>query len=62
MGREKGVTVLLVVSLVSVEHAVEPREKLVGTVVGVEHDGDTVEGSDSSIGSGLAVSPRRRAR
>lgn len=53
---------LLVVSLVSVEHAVEPREKLVGTVVGVEHDGDTVEGSDSSIGSGLAVSPRRRAR
>lgn len=30
---------LLEVSLVSVEHAVEPREELVGAVVGVKDDG-----------------------
>lgn len=41
--REEGHTVLLEVSLVGIEHAVEPREELLGTVVGVEDDG-AVEG------------------
>ena len=50
VGREEGNAVLLVVGLVSVEHAVEPGEELVGAVVGVENDGDTVEGGDSSAG------------
>jgi hypothetical protein len=41
--REQGDTVLLEVSLVSVQHAVEPREELVGAVVGVQNDGATDE-------------------
>lgn len=48
MRREEGDTVLLEVGLVGVEHAVEPGEELVGAVVGVEHDGDTVSGGDGA--------------
>lgn len=29
--------------LVGLEHAVEPRQQLLGAVVGVQHDGDAVE-------------------
>lgn len=36
----------LVVGLVCVEHAVEPREELLGAVVRVEDDGDLVEVGD----------------
>ena len=50
MGGEERDSVLLEVSLVGVEHTVEPLEELVSTVIGVENDGDTVEGSDGSIG------------
>mmetsp|Transcript_6736 Transcript_6736/g.16336 ORF Transcript_6736/g.16336 Transcript_6736/m.16336 type:complete len:410 (+) Transcript_6736:222-1451(+) len=39
---EEGLAVLLVVLLVGGEHAVEPGEELLGTVVGVEDDGHTV--------------------
>lgn len=46
--REQGDTVLLEVGLVGVQHAIEPRQELLGTVVGVHDDGDTVGRSDSS--------------
>lgn len=46
--REQGNTVLLEVGLVGVQHAIEPRQELLGTVVGVHNDGDTVGRSDSS--------------
>jgi hypothetical protein len=49
--REEGDTVLLEVGLVGVEHTVHPGEELVGAVVGVKDDGDTVEGSDGSVKS-----------
>jgi len=49
VGREERDSVLLEVSLVGVEHTVEPLEELVSTVIGVENDGDTVEGSDGSF-------------
>lgn len=39
---------LLVVSLVGVEHTVEPREQLLGTVVRVEDNWDTIVRSDGS--------------
>jgi hypothetical protein len=48
VGREERDSVLLEVSLVGVQHTVEPLEELVSTVIGVENDGDTVEGSDGS--------------
>jgi hypothetical protein len=37
--REKGLSVLLVVSLVGVEHTVHPWQELLGTVVSVKNDG-----------------------
>lgn len=37
--REEGLSVLLEVRLVGVEHTVEPWQELLGTVVGVENDG-----------------------
>jgi hypothetical protein len=40
--REKGFTVLLEVSLIGLDHTVEPRKKLLGTVIRVSDDGDTV--------------------
>lgn len=46
MRREEGLARLLVVSLVSLEHSVEPREELLGAVVRVEDDWHAVEGSD----------------
>lgn len=37
--REKGLSVLLEVSLVGLEHTIKPRKELLGTVVRVEDDG-----------------------
>lgn len=37
--RVQGLSVLLEVSLVGLEHAVEPRQQLLGAVVRVEDDG-----------------------
>jgi hypothetical protein len=37
--REKGLSVLLVVSLIGIEHTVHPWQELLGTVVSVENDG-----------------------
>lgn len=37
--REEGLSVLLEVSLVGLEHTIEPRKELLGTVVRVEDDG-----------------------
>jgi hypothetical protein len=45
---EQGLVVLLEVGLVSVEHAVQPGQKLLGAVVGVQDDGDAVCGSDGT--------------
>lgn len=39
---------LLEVGLVGIEHAIEPGEELVGAVVGVEDNGDTVRRGDSA--------------
>jgi hypothetical protein len=44
MRREKGFAVLLEVGLIGVEHAVEPREQLLGAVVSVKDNGDAVGG------------------
>lgn len=51
---EEGLTLLLEVSLVGIEHAIEPREELLGAVVGVKDDGDAVGGSERAdiVGSG----------
>lgn len=38
----------LEVLLIGVEHTVEPGEQLSGTVVGVDDDGDAVDGGDGS--------------
>jgi hypothetical protein len=46
--REEGDTVLLEVRLVGIEHAVEPWQELLGAVVRVEDDGDTVVRGDGS--------------
>lgn len=48
VGGEEGLSVLLEVSLVGLEHAVEPGEELLGAVVRVEDDGDTIVGGDGS--------------
>lgn len=37
--REEGLSVLLEVSLVGLEHTIKPRKELLGTVVRVEDDG-----------------------
>ena len=50
----QGLAVELEVTLILVEETVEPREELLGAVVGVEDDGDTVGGGDAAdvVGSG----------
>jgi len=48
VGGEQGLSVLLVVGLVGIEHTIEPWKELLGAVVRVENDGDTVVRSDSS--------------
>lgn len=48
VGGEERNAVDLVVSLVGIEHAVEPREELLGAVVGVEDNWDTVERGDGA--------------
>jgi hypothetical protein len=49
---EEGDTVLLEVGLVGVQHSVEPGQELLGAVVRVHDDGDSVSGSDGSDESG----------
>lgn len=39
---EKGLAVKLEVSLVSVHHAVHPGQELLGAVVGVQNDGNSI--------------------
>lgn len=50
----EGLVVELEVALILIEETVEPGEKLLGAVVGVEDDGDTVGGGDAAdvVGSG----------
>lgn len=48
MGGEEGLAVKLEVPLVLVEQAIEPGQQLLGAVVGVQDDGDTVGGSDAT--------------
>jgi len=48
VGGEKGFSFLLVVSLIGIEHTVEPGKELLGAVVGVENDGDAVGRGDST--------------
>jgi len=56
--REEGLVVQLEVSLIGIEHTVQPREELLGAVVGVKDDGDTVGGSHATdvVGSGNGTS------
>ena len=55
MGGEQGFLVLLVVSLVGFEHAIEPGQEFLGAVVAVHDDGATEEGGLKSVG--LEISP-----
>ena len=54
MAGVEGLVVELEVALILIEETVEPGEKLLGAVVGVEDDGDTVGGGDAAdvVGSG----------
>ena len=56
--RVEGLAVELEVGLISVEETVQPREELLGAVVGVEDDGDTVDGGDAAdvVGGGDTTS------
>jgi hypothetical protein len=58
VGGEEGLAVELEVALVLIEHAIEPRQELLGAVVGVEDDRDTVSGGDAAdvVGSGDGAS------
>lgn len=58
--REERLLVLLEVLLVGSEHAIEPREQLLGTVVRVQNDGDTVRRSNRAdvLGSSDSTSDR----
>lgn len=51
---EKRLAVGLKVSLISIEHAIEPGEELLGTVIGVKDDGDVVGRGDRAdvVGGG----------
>lgn len=42
VGGEEGLAMLLEVGLISIKHAVEPWQKLLCAVIGVEHNGDSV--------------------
>lgn len=46
MGGEKWLAVLLEVCLICRNHAIEPWEKLLGAVIGVKHDWNTVDRSN----------------
>jgi hypothetical protein len=50
--------VLLEVGFIRVEHTIEPRKELLGAVVGVEDDGNAVDGSNAAdvVGSGDGTS------
>lgn len=60
MRAEQRGAVLLVESLVGIEHAVEPREELLGAVVGVKDDRDAVDGSNRAdeVGGSNGTSDR----
>jgi hypothetical protein len=45
---EEGLAMLLEVCLIGIEHAIEPRQKLLGAVIGVENDGNAIEGSEGA--------------
>lgn len=49
---------LLEVALILVEHTVQPGQKLLGAVVGVQDDGDAVGGGDATdvVGAGNGTS------
>jgi hypothetical protein len=61
--REEGLSVLLVITLRCSEKSINPRKKLLSTVIGVENDGDSVlfregtnvEGSRNGTGDGGSV-------
>lgn len=48
MAGEEGLAVELEVALILVEEAIEPREELLGAVVGVKDNRDTVGGSKAT--------------
>ena len=54
VGGEEGLAVDLEVGLVGVDHAIEPGKELLGAVVGVKDDGDTVGRGDGTdvVGTG----------
>ena len=54
VGGEERLAVELEVALVLGEHAIEPGQELLGAVVGVKDDGDTVDGGNAAdeVGSG----------
>jgi hypothetical protein len=58
VGREEGLVVQLEVSLIGIEHTVQPREELLGAVVGVEDNGDVIGGGHATdvVGSGNGTS------
>lgn len=58
VGRVEGLAVELEVGLISIHEAIEPRQELLGAVVGVQNDGDAVGGSNAAnvVGSGNTTS------
>lgn len=60
VGGEERLAVLLVVGLISVEHAVQPGQQLLGAVIGVKDDGDAVGRGDGAdvLGTGNGTSDR----
>lgn len=48
MAGEERLAVFFEVLLVFIEETIQPRKKLLGTMIGVENDWDTVGGSDST--------------
>jgi hypothetical protein len=58
VGGEEGLVVKLEVSLIGLEHTIQPREELLGAVIGVEDDGDVVGGGHATdvVGSGNGTS------
>jgi hypothetical protein len=50
VGREQRLAVLLEVVFIRIEHAIEPRQEFLRTMVGVQDDGDTVcRSNDSNV-------------
>lgn len=58
VGRVEGLAVELEVGLISIHEAIEPRKELLGAVVGVQDNGDTVGGGNAAnvVGSGNTTS------